>query len=66
MYGKRTTNFHPKLIHTLERWDGLALILVQGGPNDATVLDLNIRFIDVTLECKRMFHPLVIITLWTS
>ena len=63
LMAREQTDFRLKLVHTLERWNGLALILIQGGSNDTTVSNLNIRFFDVTLECKRMLHPLIIVTL---
>ena len=55
--------FGTELVHTLERRDSLALILVQGGADNTTIFDLNLRFIRVTLECKGVLHPFVVITL---
>lgn len=51
------------LVHSLERWNSLALILVQGITNDSTVFDLNIRFIHIVLEGKGVLHPLIIVAL---
>jgi len=38
------------LIDTLERRNGLALVFVQSGVNNTTVLQLNIRGVDISLE----------------
>ena len=49
------------LVHTLERRDGLALVLVESVPNNLTVcqVDLAVRLL---LEGEGVLHPVNIVT----
>ena len=51
------------LVDMLERRDGLALGLVEGLVDDATVLDVDLRRVDVVLPRECVLHPVLIITL---
>ena len=51
------------LIDTLERWYRLALALVKGGGDDATVSEVDFGCGGVFLEGERVLHPGLIITL---
>ncbi len=55
-----------RLVDTLEGRDGLALVLVEGGVNDATVLDVDVWLGRVGLPCEGVLHPLLVITLGTK
>ena len=52
------------LVDTLEWWNSLALVLIESRADNATVLDVNLRGIDVLLEGKSMLHPLLVVTLY--
>lgn len=56
------TNSTARLVNTLERWDRLALVLVQSVAVDGTVgeVDLAVR---VLLEGQGVLHPVLVITL---
>lgn len=52
-----------RLVDTLEWRDRLALVLVEGSVDDATVLDLHVRRRRRVLPSKGVLHPFLIITL---
>jgi hypothetical protein len=54
---------HPHLVDTLERWYGLALVLVQGMVDDSTVaeVDLSLRLL---LEGQGVLLPVLVVSLW--
>ena len=53
----------PCLIHTLERWDRLALVLVERLVDDTAVLDLDVGRVDVVLPGEGVLHPVVVVAL---
>lgn len=53
-----------ELVHTLERRDALALVLIEGLADDAPVLDVDVGCaVSLVLPCQSVLHPLSIITL---
>jgi hypothetical protein len=53
----------PHLVDTLERWYGLALVLVQGVVDNSTVaeVDLSLRLL---LEGQGVLLPVLVVSLW--
>ena len=52
-----------RLVHTLEWRDRLALVLIEGLVNDATVLNVNIGLRGIRQPCQSVLHPVFIVTL---
>lgn len=57
----KTTATH--LVYSLEWWDGLALVYIEGGIDDAAVLDVNLWRIGVAQPGEGMLHPVLVVTL---
>jgi hypothetical protein len=49
------------LICSLEWWDGLALILIEGRCDDSSVSDVDLA-VWFLLPCERVLHPVDIVT----
>lgn len=54
---------HTKLINALEGGNRLALIFVEGGTVDGTVLDFDVWAGYIVLESQGVLHPMLVITL---
>ena len=52
-----------RLVDTLEGRNGLALVLVEGGVDDAAVGELDVRGFRVLLEGEGVLHPVLVVTL---
>ena len=50
-------------VDTLERRDGLALVLVERVADDATVLEVDLGRVHVVLPRERVLHPVLVVTL---
>ena len=51
------------LVHTLERRDGLALILIQCMSNDRSVCQVDLS-VWLLLECQTVLHPVFVVSVW--
>lgn len=51
------------LVDTLEWRNSFALVLIQSRADNATILDVDLRGVDVLLEGESVLHPLLIVTL---
>lgn len=49
------------LVDTLHWRHGLALVLIEGGTNDAAVREVNLA-VGLLLPAKRVLHPVLIVT----
>ena len=55
-----------RLVDSLEGRNGLALVLIESGVNDAAVLEVDVGRIRIMLERKGVLHPFLVITLYGS